>query len=203
MITVFSIALTFTCVALTVGFLGTLRGIAEVRLRLAGAGNTQFRLDAGTGLPEPLLAALADPRALGVLIFLSEDCGACWQLVDELPNLQLDGAPVTVCLIHADTGKMRDKLGPGFNVVEADVAAQAARHLRIDSTPIVVVHRDGYVVGSAHGSSAESIGTLQRLWSASAMPEGFRPYQPDQLLAKRGQPAVVRDPLHSEGGSQS
>jgi hypothetical protein len=52
-------------------------------LPVRGQGN-QFRLDAGTGLPEGLLAVLHDPRWLSLLLFLSEDCPARWNLLDDV-----------------------------------------------------------------------------------------------------------------------
>lgn len=174
---IFEVALTLTCAALTVGFLGTLRGIAEVRLRVLGAGRSdaQFRLDAGTALPEQLIAVLPDPRALGLLAFLSEGCAACWELIENLPKLALNGTQIIYCVAkHAD-GKMRSRLGSDAIVVQQSVAEQVFKHFRIDSTPVVVLHRDGQVLGTAHGSAAQSIEGIYRLWSASAMPETFNP----------------------------
>lgn len=202
MLNIFIVALTLACVALTFGFLGTLRGIAEVRLRLVGAGTegTQFRLDAGTGLPEVLLAALPDPRRLGMLLFLSEDCAACWKLLDDLSTVPIEGAPVTICINSIDT-KMRAKLAPTVTLVDGDVAAQAFKQFKIDSTPVAVVHRDGYVVGSAYGSSAESIETLQRLWSGSSRPDSFRPS--DQPVSLEPRKTAIRIRSDSVGGSKS
>jgi hypothetical protein len=207
---IFTVALTITCVALTIAFLGTLRGIAEVRLRLAGAGaeGNQFRLDAGTGLPEGLLAVLPDPRRLSLLLFLSEDCPACWKLLDDLRAAPIEGAQVAICINSDDPKRIRARLGPRVTNVDGPLAAQIFKQFNINTTPVAVVHRDGYVVGSAYGASAESIDTLRRLWLASTQPNVFQPqeqrpnvFQPqEQLLAIEHKKDAARIGSGSEGG---
>lgn len=83
---------------------------------------------------------------------------------------------------------MRARLIPSTTVIAEEVATQAFRHFRIESTPVVVLYRDGYVVGSAHGTAAESLDTIRRLWSASVAPQSFhpedpRPREPEAIVA--------------------
>jgi hypothetical protein len=206
----FAVALTLTCVALTIAFLGTLRGIAEVRLRLAGAGadESQFRLDAGTGLPEGLLAVLPDPRRLSLLLLLSDDCPACWKLLDDLRAAPIDGAQLATCINSDDSRKIRARLGPRATIVDGLLAGQIFKQFKINATPVAVVHRDGYVVGSAYGSSAESVDALRRLWLASTQPDAFQPQeqrpnilQPqEQLLTIGHTKDAARIGTSSEGG---
>src|SRR2546430_3860551 len=176
MLTFFVIALTVSCAALTVAFLGTLRGIAEVQLRVRGVGSeNKFRLNAGTSLPDVLMPSLSNPRALGLLLFVSEGCSACWQILEELPKLNLGGAPVAVCRTSAGPGTMRERFASSqVTWIEETIAIQVVQQLGITSTPVIIVHRDGYVVGTAHGSSAESMDTIRRLWTAASSPTGFR-----------------------------
>jgi hypothetical protein len=200
MATVLAIVVTLSCIALTIAFLGTLRTAAELRLRIAGAGDQSsgFRLDAGTGLPERLLASMPDLRAFGLLLFLSEDCSSCWQLVERLPLLGFGNGPVTVCVIGRDNGEMRRRLPSKTLVVEPSIARDAARHFNIDSTPTAVVHRDGYVVGSARGGGIERV---QQLWSAATAPsDGHAVSSQPVNFGARGE-ATVSAGSDSRGGN--
>src|SRR5438132_923063 len=131
MLTFFVIALTVSCAALTVAFLGTLRGIAEVQLRVRGVGSeNKFRLNAGTSLPDVLMPSLSNPRALGLLLFVSEGCSACWQILEELPKLNLGGAPVAVCRTSAGPGTMRERFASSqVTWIEETIAIQVVQQL--------------------------------------------------------------------------
>lgn len=207
MTAVLAVVLTVSCIALTVAFLGTLRTAAELRLRIAGAGDESgaFRLDAGTSLSEKLLSSLPDLHAVGLLLFLSEDCSTCWQLVEQFHLLGLGDAPLAVCIIGRDKGDMRRRFPPKVLIIEPSIARDAARHFNIDTTPIAVVHRDGYVVGSARGGGIDRI---QRLWSAatgtvdSLVPVDSHSVSPQPLRFDVRREAVVSAGSDSGGGSQ-
>jgi hypothetical protein len=134
-----------------------------------------------------------------MLLFLSEGCAACWKLLDDLRAAPIDGAQLAVCINSDDPRKIRARVGPWVDIVDGELAAQVFKRFKIDATPVAVVHRDGYVVGSAHGASAESIDTLRRLWLASTQPEVFRPQ--DQLMTIEDKRDAAAISSGSNGGT--
>ena len=111
---------------------------------------------------------------------------------------------MTICIKTADTGKLRAKLPPTITLVDGDAATDAFNQFKIDSTPVVVVYRDGYVVGSAHGGSAESVETVRLLlWSAAAGPDGFRLHRPQPVSFEPHQKVAVSTTSESEGGPKT
>ena len=91
MILAILLVLTAATALLTVAFLGTLRGLAEMRLRLAGhdfTGLEPMRTDPGRPLPEDLKAAFpAWAAAPGGILFLADDCPTCLRLAGELGEI--------------------------------------------------------------------------------------------------------------------
>jgi hypothetical protein len=160
---VLAAAMTAMCVLLTVAFLGALRGVAELRLHLRGyapAGLESLRLAAGNELPEQLVGALPRPGDDALIVFLSSGCQSCWELAVQLEEVGVD--QVLACMLAEDQG-LRDRLPTSATVAELGVARSAADALGVRSTPLVVLQRDGYILGTAAGVSAQSAKDLQRL----------------------------------------
>lgn len=156
--------LTAVCVLLTVVFLGTLRGIVELRLQMSGRVGTSAaspELVAGRQLPVALLRVLPDPQQPALIAFVSDGCGACEQMAALLPAI-----PVTTiaCVLGKDTGDIRQHLGSEVIVSDPADTQAAARALKLTTTPVVLLQHAGRVVGSAFGVSTQTVDELQRWW---------------------------------------
>lgn len=165
MLTVLLVLLTVSCALLTVAFLGALRTLAAVRLQLhgyGGAGTAAMRIDFGRKLPDALVAAFPRSDGDGLVAFLSGDCETCWGLADELGAV--GKCPVVACLVGGDEKGLGERLGPGVIVAPRELARDVAEELRIDATPVVVLHRDGYIVASAIGTGVRDREDIDRLW---------------------------------------
>lgn len=169
--TVIIVILTITCCALTVALLGALRGIAELRLRLVRAGSGAdkgFRLDSGLVLPEILVAALPDPRAVTLVGFVSDDCAACLALLDQLERLDLAPDRMALAVTGRDTGELRRRFEDRAAILAPEVSRACAEELGLDITPVVVIAAGGVVAAVAHGDSLQSVSELRRLWETTA-----------------------------------
>jgi len=162
MITIVLVLLTVTCALLTVVFLGTLRGIAELRLRLSGRTDASHTfIDAGTALPASLLQALPDPEAATLIAFVSDGCDACKELATLLPTVPV---PVVAGILGHDGGDIRSHLGDDTVFVEAAITADVAREWSINGSPLIILQASGRVVGSAYGVSTRTADELQLWW---------------------------------------
>lgn len=163
MITVVLVALTAACVLLTVAFLATLRGVVGLRLRISGhGGGSRAFIDAGRALPVSLLSALPDPEEIALIAFVSDGCDACKELTAIVPTI-----PVSTvgCILGGDTGEIRGLLGSEVLVADSNITAAAARELRINSAPVVILQQGGRVVGSASGVSTQTASELELWWN--------------------------------------
>jgi hypothetical protein len=163
MITIVLVVLTAACVLLTVTFLAVLRGIAELRLRLGGHSARSY-IDAGSALPAALLRALNNPEDTALIAFVSDGCDACEQLTTLLPSI-----PVTTlaCILGHDNGDIRGHLGADVIIADPTVTAAAARELKINASPVVILQHAGLVVGSAYGVSTQTEDELQLWWKSA------------------------------------
>ena len=167
MVTVLLVLLTAACVLLTIAFLGALRTLTALRLRLhgyGGAGTAAMRIDYGRRLPDSLIEAFPGPAGDGLVAFLSTDCETCWNLAGELGSIRK--CPVVACVVGAEEGEgaLRDRFGSDVIVAPRTLARGAAEEMRIDATPVVVLHRDGYIVASAIGTGVQDGADIERLW---------------------------------------
>jgi hypothetical protein len=169
--TVLLAATTVMCGVLTVAFLGTLRTLTQLRLRLAGYGEgalpTSALLGAGVALPAELVDAIPDPGDDAIVAFLSGTCESCWSLADELGRVDVD--QVLACVVD-EADELAERLPARVTIVEPSAAARAAESLGIDVTPVVIHQRDGYVVGASYGSSAHTVSDVNALAAASGPP---------------------------------
>jgi hypothetical protein len=158
--------LTIVCVVLSVAFVGALRSIAELRMRLLGYGERPgqgtMRIDAGRPIPRALAENLPEGTGAGIVAFLSETCSTCWELAGELHLFE--GGHVSAVLPGSVSSSMRERLGPDIQLMEPEVGLEISEDMQINMTPVVVLHENGLVIGSAVGQGAESIADLTNLW---------------------------------------
>jgi hypothetical protein len=155
------LVLALTCgvaiVALTVAVLGLTRRVTDVRMTLSGHGGVaeDLRADAGRLLPDGLVEELGPQyRSHALLVFASAHCEVCLTLLD---GLAADtDLPVVVCPTGGDQGQLERAVDPRLAVIAGDVSESAARELHIVQTPLVLVQRDGVILGHARGDSAQS-----------------------------------------------
>ena len=164
------LALTAATVLLTVAFLGTLRGIAEMRLRLAGhdfTGLEPMRTDPGRPLPEELKAAFpAWAAAPGGILFLADDCPTCLRLAGELGSFpHLDR--LLFCPVAGDGTEIRVRLPTAVTEIPEPVAAGLLGALNVWITPVLVLQQDGYIVARGLASGAETLEAIEHLWNVT------------------------------------
>jgi hypothetical protein len=164
-----AVALVAMCVVLTVAFLASLRGIAELRLRLAGVGGRPGtpRLVIGRPLPESVIEALGTLHGDSLLVLLSTTCGSCRRLAAELGRTT---APVVVCIVGdpGTTDEVQAAVPRNVPVISGAPARQIRTDLNVQTFPIAVVQRDGLIVAIGQGSGAESADALDHLWRQRA-----------------------------------
>ncbi|MFF5182090.1 hypothetical protein ACFY2Q_29120 [Micromonospora sp. NPDC000316] len=169
MVRVVAIALVAMCVVLTVAFLAALRGVAELRLRLAqddGAAGPP-KLVIGRRLPDSVVEALAGLGELGprsLVVLLSTTCGSCLRLAGELGRVQ---APLVACVIGEPgptADDVRASVPAGVPVIAGDVARQIRTDLNLHTFPTAIAQRDGYIVATGQGSGADTAANLDHLW---------------------------------------
>jgi hypothetical protein len=164
----FALLLTVTCVMLTIVLLANLRGIAELRLTIAGFTTDPVprvaRLDAGRALPDALISALYDPHEETLIVFLSTGCETCWRVARDLHNVV--EVPVKVCVIGENGDQLAATIREPVVCIDQAIAAGAAGELQVDVTPLAILQRDGYILGTAYGSSV-SLEGLEGLLSPS------------------------------------
>lgn len=169
MIEILLIVLTLSTVMLTIAFLGALRGVAELRLRLQGHGRdlltARMRVEEGRPLP-PVLAPYVPAVGNFVVAFLSSQCEACWRLSGDLRSFT--EAPVFAALLGADVTSLRERLDGSATEVPASAGTDAAREMNIEVTPVVVFFRDRFVVGSSWGDAAGSEKDIREVWDGLA-----------------------------------
>lgn len=169
MVRLVAVALVAICVVLTVAFLAALRGIAELRLRLAQDGGAAGppKLVIGRRLPDSVVEALAGPAGLGpqsLVVLLSTTCGSCLRLASELGRVQ---APLVACVVGEPgptADHVRAAVPAGVPVIAGDLARQIRTDLNIHTFPTAVVQRDGYIVATGQGSGADAAANLDHLW---------------------------------------
>ena len=165
MVRLVAIALVVMCVVLTVAFLASLRGIAELRLRLAvDSGLTgPPHLVIGRRLPDQLLERLGEHQTESIVAFLSGTCGSCLQLAGELDRT---AAPVVACVVGPpdETERVLAAMPDGIPVITGDVAEQLRIDMTVQTFPTAVVQRDGYIVVIGQGSGADAAADLDDLW---------------------------------------
>ena len=172
MIVLFLSLVTTACVLLTVSLLGSLRTLAGLQLRIQGRGDeptSAMRLDYGRSLPDRLLEVLPGKNGYGAVAFLAPDCEQCWSLASELRHF--NECPLVACVIGADEGDaqgLATRLGRTATVASMADTKEIVAEMRILATPVVVFHRDGFIVGSATGNGARSIADIQKLWKEVA-----------------------------------
>jgi hypothetical protein len=177
MITLYLALLTGLCVLLTVSLLGSLRTLAGIQLRIQGVGDDPtavMRLEYGRLLPDRLIEVLPERDGYGAVAFLAPDCEKCWHLAGELAGFR--DCPLVACVIgggEADAQQLTVRLGSDVTLAPADAAGDIAAEMRIVATPVVIFHRDGYIVASATGSGADSLESIRELWKEVA-PNGNR-----------------------------
>jgi hypothetical protein len=162
--------LTAVCVLLTVVFLGTLRGVVELRLMLKGSiGSAAHpRLDAGFPIPDVLLRALPEPQNTALIVFISEGCEPCRELVALLPGLPAD--QVLACIMGADKGEIRSRLASDVIVAESKTSSRAFEELKLKATPVAVIQHGGRVIGHAQGlTTTGNSEELRRWWDQSRL----------------------------------
>ena len=118
MLHVVAVALVVLCVVLTVAFVASLRGIAELRIRLAGDDASGVpMLIIGRPLPESLLSQVSDTES--VVVFLSATCGSCLHLASELDQVE---APFVACVLGdpQDTAQVTAAIPAGVPVIAGD-----------------------------------------------------------------------------------
>ncbi|MGZ5414990.1 MAG: hypothetical protein ACXWDC_07865 [Aeromicrobium sp.] len=126
-----------------------------------------MRIDSGMPLPDRLVEALAAGAEAGIVAFLSE---TCWDLAGELGRFR--GGPVLAFFAGHVSGAMRSRLGEGVAIADPAVGRDVSEELRINMTPVVVLHQDGFIVGSAVGEGAESVAALDKLWKITVSSKG-------------------------------
>jgi hypothetical protein len=162
--------LTVVCLLLTVVFLGTLRGVVELRLMLKGSiGSAAHpRLDAGYPVPDVLLRALPEPQNTALIVFISEGCEPCSELVGLLPELRAD--QVLACVMGTDKGEIRGRLGADVIIADSATSSRAFEELKLKATPVAVVQHGGRIIGHAQGLATTGDPTeLQRWWNESRL----------------------------------
>lgn len=163
-----TVALVAMCVVLTVAFLASLRGIAELRLRLAGQGGLDpaTRLVIGRRLPDSLIAVIPDPARDTIVAFLSGTCGSCLGVASELSRTQAD--QVVAFVAGTDTDDIIAALPPGVAVVHGPPTERILADLPIDTWPTAILQRDGYIVAVGQGRGADQAADLDSLWRLRA-----------------------------------
>jgi hypothetical protein len=170
MILAILLALTAATGLPTVAFLGTLRGLAEMRLRLAGhdfTGLEPMRTDPGRPLPEELKAAFpAWTAAPGGILFLADDCPTCLRLAGELGSFpHVDR--LLFCPVTGDGREIRERLPAAVTEVPEPVAVGLVDALNVWVTPVLVLQQDGYIVARGLASGAESLEAIENLWTVT------------------------------------
>jgi len=161
MLHVVAVALVVLCVVLTIAFVASLRGIAELRIRLAGADASGVpRLIIGRPLPESLLSHVSETES--VVVFLSATCGSCLQLASELDQAEV---PLVACVLGdaRDTEQVIEAIPAGVPVIAGDTA-RIGVDMKITTFPTAVVQRDGFIVVVGQGSGADTAADLDELW---------------------------------------
>jgi hypothetical protein len=170
MILLILVALTGAVVLLTVAFLGTLRGLAEMRLRLAGhdfTGLEPMRVDPGRPLPDELKAAFpAWTAGPGGILFLADDCPTCLRLASELGSF-LHADRLLVCHVAGPGTAIRERLPAAVTEIPEPVAAGVLSGLNVTMTPVVVLQQDGYIVARGVADGAETLEAIAHLWSVT------------------------------------
>jgi hypothetical protein len=175
MVRVVAVALVAMCVVLTVAFLAALRGVAELRLRLAQDGGAAGlpKLVIGRRLPDSAVEALAGLAGLGpqsLVVLLSTTCGSCLRLAGELGRVS---APVVACIVGEPgpaAEDVRAAVPAGVPVIADDPARQIRSDLNVHTFPTAILQRDGYIVATGQGSGADAATDLEHLWR-QAVPE--------------------------------
>jgi hypothetical protein len=162
MVRLVAIALVVMCVVLTVAFLASLRGIAELRLRVAADSGLTGppHLVIGRRLPDRLLELLGEHGTESIVAFLSGTCGSCLQLASELDRT---AAPV-VAVVVGGSDEVVAAVPEGVPVITGDVAEQLRIDMTVQTFPTAVVQRDGYIVVIGQGSGADAAADLDDLW---------------------------------------
>lgn len=164
------LALTAATVLLTVAFLGTLRGIAEMRLRLAGhdfTGLEPMRTDPGRPLPEELKAAFpAWTKAPGGILFLADDCATCLRVAGELGSFT-HADRLLLCRVTGDGTEIRKRLPAAVTDIPEPLAAGLVDAWNVTMTPVVVLQQDGYIVARGLASGADTLEAIESLWDVT------------------------------------
>ncbi|HEV7708824.1 MAG TPA: hypothetical protein VGP16_11570 [Asanoa sp.] len=161
MLHVVAVALVVLCVVLTVAFVASLRGIAELRIRLAGDDASGVpMLIIGRPLPESLLSQVSDTES--VVVFLSATCGSCLHLASELDQVE---APFVACVLGdpQDTAQVTAAIPAGVPVIAGDTH-RIGVDMKIKTFPTAVVQRDGFIVVVGQGGGADTAADLDELW---------------------------------------
>jgi hypothetical protein len=163
------VAMTAVVVVLTLSFLGTLRGIAELRLRILGhdfTGREPMRVDPGRGLPIELTTAFPVwTKSQGAILFLADDCSACLKLADDLRSLR-HAEQFLVCPTSKSRERLEALVPASMTMLSEELAAHVTSNLNVTMTPVAVIQQDGYIVGRGFGPGAETIEAIEHLWSA-------------------------------------
>jgi hypothetical protein len=166
------VALTAAVVLLTIAFLGTLRGLAEMRLRLAGHDFTgtdaeAMRTDPGRPLPAKLEAAFpAWTAAPGGILFLADDCATCLRLAGELDSLPFADR-LLVCHVGGDGAVTSKRLPETVTQIPEPIAEGLVSFLNIRLTPLLVLQQDGYIVGRGFAEGADTPQAIEHLWTVT------------------------------------
>ncbi len=169
MITILGVVLTAACALITVALMGTLRRLAEIRLRLTGVTDGSptadvLQIPRNTSFPEEVTSEL--PFAdLGVIALLSDDCPDCRAVATSLQELRPQMA-VHVALLGDDRGEIRRLLPSAASFLSRRAVEKLRGRYGINRTPVLIFHQGGTVVTSGHSkgiASIEQIGDLLQL----------------------------------------
>jgi hypothetical protein len=160
---VLAVVVVAACVVLTIAFLGCLRGIAELRLRLTGRGvDPASQLIIGRKLPELLVRLIPEPAADALVVFMSSSCGTCLGLAAELDKLA--GRQVVACVLGDDSAALVGMLPPYVTVIQGGQAEAVDKELPMAMWPSAILQRDGFMMAVAMGGDANSAAALEQLW---------------------------------------
>lgn len=152
---------------LTLALMGGFRQLAEVQLSIAqGLGATIGEdltpvIPSGVGLPSAVRRSLPPVTGPRIIAILSEGCPSCAVAVRVLVNRP--DLPLVVGVLGVHSDQLLQELPRGTLELGEDAFKEITETFRIRRSPVLIVERDGVVMGSAHSDGVSSARDLALL----------------------------------------
>ena len=174
MTTALTILLVLVCVGVTFALLGALRGIADIRIQLAGGGTdaeslANDKLMPGKPIPSMLRSQLPWGDEDALVVFVSSHCETCSTFLDLVPHLAIPNLAIGVASEASRNGDGLEIVGTAF-VLTRDVVDGAVEALEISGVPLALHVRQGVIVGAAHGQGLTDLTEIHQFWTAGGAP---------------------------------